>query len=33
LFSDVIIDTCGGIVISSSVLFIAWCLRRVFLRA
>jgi VanZ family protein len=33
LFSDVILDTCGGMVISSLVLFIAWCLRRAFARS
>jgi len=32
LFSDVILDTCGGIVISSLVVFVAWCLGRAFAR-
>lgn len=32
LFSDVVIDTCGGIVASGIVLFVSWCLRRLIIR-
>jgi VanZ family protein len=31
MFSDVVLDTCGGIVLSSLVLLISWCLRRIFI--
>jgi VanZ family protein len=32
MFSDVVLDTCGGIVLSSLVLFVSWLLRRAFIR-
>jgi VanZ family protein len=32
LFSDVVLDTCGGIVVSSLVMVAAWWLRRARLR-
>jgi len=32
MFSDVVLDTCGGIVFSSLVLFVSWLLRRAFIR-
>jgi VanZ family protein len=32
MFSDVVLDTCGGIVVSGVVMAVSWGLRRVFVR-